>query len=188
MRPAGIQRWSVAAAIVLALLPQMVGAEAKLTVFIHGLADDTGVARVILFDSRSGYEGNAAPAATASVAISDGQALWDSGLLASGEYALIVHHDRNANDTLDRWLFQLPLEPYGFSGRTARRFGVPDYGQVRFRLIDDANSLHTVHVHPHPLASVLSFAHGHRYPLVFGLVIAGLLVLALCLRTFRRRN
>jgi len=49
-----------------------------------------------------------------------------------GDYALIVHHDANTNDALDRPYFNLPLEPYGYSNGAWTSFGLPSWPDVRF--------------------------------------------------------
>lgn len=60
-------------------------------------------------------------------ALRDGQALW----------AVSAHHDKNANDKLDKNAFGIPTEPYGFSNNPKRGFGPPSFDEVSFKINDD---------------------------------------------------
>jgi uncharacterized protein (DUF2141 family) len=68
---------------------------------------------------------------TAAVPISNGTARWRADV-PPGTYALIAHHDRNANGALDRPLLGLPLEPYGYSNGAWTSLGLPAYDAVAF--------------------------------------------------------
>ena len=108
---------------------------AELTVRIDGLPSDTGSARIVLMDSESSYKGKATVLAVASAPIENRVSIWKTKLPA-GDYAVIAHHDANANSELDRPLFGLPLEPYGYSGGANTPFGLPDWSEVRFRVAE----------------------------------------------------
>lgn len=51
--------------------------------------------------------------------------------VAPGVYAAVAYQDSNGNGRLDRTGLGLPLEPYGFSGETARS-ARPDFARARF--------------------------------------------------------
>ncbi len=54
------------------------------------------------------------------------------GGIEPGTYAVAAYQDLNGNHRLDRTGLGLPLEPYGFSGDTAR--ARPDFARARFTL------------------------------------------------------
>ena len=51
-----------------------------------------------------------------------------------GTYAIIAHHDENENDELDRPVFELPLEPYGYSNGAWTSLGLPSFKEVAFEV------------------------------------------------------
>jgi len=63
-------------------------------------------------------------------ALQDGQALW----------AVSAHHDKNANDKLDKNAFGVPTEPYGFSNNPKRGFGPPSFDEVSFKINKDPSN------------------------------------------------
>jgi uncharacterized protein (DUF2141 family) len=54
--------------------------------------------------------------------------------LPSGDYAVALYHDVNANDKLDSNLFGMPKEPYGFSTLKGSVMGPPGWESVKFAL------------------------------------------------------
>ena len=51
-----------------------------------------------------------------------------------GEYAVAVYHDENGNGQMDKRVFGLPKEPYGFSNNFRPRFSAPKFSDCRFRV------------------------------------------------------
>jgi uncharacterized protein (DUF2141 family) len=54
--------------------------------------------------------------------------------LSAGRYAVAVFQDANNNDRLDKNLFGVPKEPYGFSKNIFGTFGPPDFEEVSINL------------------------------------------------------
>ncbi len=105
---------------------------------MSGFASDDGMARIVVMEGRDGYSGATPVALVASVPIRDGEAAW-SGEVPPGTYAIIAHHDRNGNGALDRPLFQLPLEPYGYSNGAWTSAGLPSFEEVAFEVGEGAS-------------------------------------------------
>ncbi len=97
-----------------------------------------GEVRFALFDSPDHHLGPAARASAAKVeeaavgAKRIRTATWLIDQLPHGDYSLAVYHDRNGNGRLDRKIFGLPAEPYGFSNDVRIRFGPPSWKATRF--------------------------------------------------------
>lgn len=118
----------------LALATGLVAADAaagRIDLAMTGFSGDGGRARVVLVEGAEGYAGIRPATRTASVPIRGGVARW-SAAVPPGTYAIIAHHDRNANDALDRPVFELPLEPYGFSNGAWTSLGLPGFDAVAF--------------------------------------------------------
>jgi uncharacterized protein (DUF2141 family) len=48
-----------------------------------------------------------------------------------GEYAIAVYHDLNANGSLDKRMFGIPKEPYGFSNNFRPTMSAPKFGDCK---------------------------------------------------------
>ena len=57
-------------------------------------------------------------------------------------YAIILIHDKNGNEKLDRNWLGLPAEPYALSGHPKFRFGPPLFEDVKFEFNRDEQVLH----------------------------------------------
>lgn len=64
------------------------------------------------------------------------------GLKVGQKYALALYHDENNNKTLDKNLFGLPTEKYGFSNNARGAFGPPDFEEAAF--VFNGKSVHSV--------------------------------------------
>ncbi|MEM9015279.1 MAG: DUF2141 domain-containing protein [Pseudomonadota bacterium] len=60
----------------------------------------------------------------------------------SGDYAIAVYHDRNANNTFDKTALGLPGEPWGLSQNPRIRFSAPKVGQTLFSVPEDGANVH----------------------------------------------
>jgi uncharacterized protein (DUF2141 family) len=54
--------------------------------------------------------------------------------LPSGEYAISLFHDVNSNNILDKNMFGIPSEDYGFSNNAKGTFGPPKYEDAKFTI------------------------------------------------------
>lgn len=78
----------------------------------------------------------AAPLQTASIEIKDGVATAVFENVPSGEYAVIVLHDKNANEKMDFNSNGMPQEAYGTSNNTMS-YGPPTWADAKFTLASD---------------------------------------------------
>ncbi len=123
-----------------------------LEIDITGFPTDDGMARIVLMSGPDEYAGKAPVTLTDSVPIVDGKARWVKAL-PSGRYAVIAHHDGNSNDELDRPVFQLPVEAYGYSNGAWTSFGLPDFDQTAF-VVAEETSRQTISVRYNAIYSV----------------------------------
>lgn len=59
--------------------------------------------------------------------------------LPPGEYAAIVFHDENDNGLLDKGVFGVPVEGYGFSNNATGFFSAPSWGDARVTMTNSGN-------------------------------------------------
>lgn len=90
---------------------------ASLTVQVTGVASNEGQVYVGLcprsFDEKSCTEGQRQPAKA-------GTMRFTFPNVPAGRLAIAVYHDTNGNGRLDKQIFGLPAEPYGFSNDVGR--------------------------------------------------------------------
>ena len=58
-----------------------------------------------------------------------------------GEYAIAVFHDENGNGKMDKHLFGIPKEPYGFSNNFRPRFSAPSFSDCEFNVGDGSKMI-----------------------------------------------
>lgn len=154
-----------------AALPVAAG---ELSLTVTGFADDRGMARIVVMNGPEEYAGASPVSWIATVPISGGRAVWTADL-TDGDFAFIAHHDRDGVDALDRTVFGLPLEPYGYSGGAWTSFGLPDYADAAFVMAGD--DVQTVRLRMNAFATIGQ---------VGAMAVSALLVL-LCGVTLHRR-
>ena len=103
---------------------------AELSVSVSGLRSQRGAIRVCVTQSAKLYlKCNEDPkAAKRSAAAGSGAAFAFDGL-EPGTYAVVVLHDENSNNKLDRWL-AVPKEGFGFSRNPLIKWRAPHFAEV----------------------------------------------------------
>ncbi len=92
-----------------------------------------GAIQVLLFNSAENFEDFRDPLVARRFSAT-GQSELLVADLPAGEYALLVYHDENANERLDRNFMGIPSEPIGFSN-TYRPRGAPTFRNARFAFV-----------------------------------------------------
>ena len=128
--------------------PKAVGADGadlsgSLTGVVEGLGSDTGDVRFTLFDSKKNFLKR--PIRTGVAKINDQQATWIFEGLPYGTYAVLAHHDVNANEKMERHWYGKPKEPTGASNNPPVRKGPPRFNDAKFQ-IDAPNLTLTITV------------------------------------------
>jgi uncharacterized protein (DUF2141 family) len=109
--------------------------EYTLHVTVKGLRNDNGNVLLALYNGKAGFPENAEKAVDkVSVSIRDGKAQADFQLSRSGSYAVCVLHDENNNGVMDKGLFGVPLEGYGFSNDAMGVMSAPSFEDAAVRV------------------------------------------------------
>lgn len=104
----------------------------ELFLTIQGFESSTGVAKLALINSRENFS-QETPYKGYDFEIIDKRVV-QRLLLPLGEYAIKVFHDENKNGKLDRLVFGIPAEAYGFSNDARASMGPPDYDAAAFKI------------------------------------------------------
>ncbi|MBN1799804.1 MAG: DUF2141 domain-containing protein [Spirochaetales bacterium] len=110
--------------------------ESTLYITIKGLRNDNGKVLLALYDSEAGFPEDAEKAVDkAAVSIRNGKAQAVFNLNRSGTYAVCVMHDENNNGSMDKGLFGIPLEGYGFSNDAMGVMSAPPFKDAAVKLV-----------------------------------------------------
>jgi uncharacterized protein (DUF2141 family) len=117
---------------------------ADLHVEVQGIQNPKGKVMIGLFDKAADFpekmrQGLALDAAVPTVA-----AVFTG--LPNGEFAVAVYQDQNGNGKLDKNLFGVPTEPYGFSRDASGRMGPPRFADAKLS-IDGVDQTIVVKLH-----------------------------------------
>lgn len=129
MQRRGVARLALAAAVVPAM---SLSSAAELTIALTGVHSDGGPIRIAVQNDAARFPGPAfrgleLPAHASEATIRD---------LPPGRYAVVVFQDMNRNGRLDRGLFNVPTEPYGFSQDARGNGGPPEFRDAAFDLAE----------------------------------------------------
>jgi uncharacterized protein (DUF2141 family) len=108
--------------------------QALLRVKILGLRSSRGLVKVGLYRSEESYKTRRGSFRKAELPIARQGSEWVLEGLPPGEYALMFYHDENGNRRLDKNLFGIPVEAFGFSNNARPRLGPPSYEQIKFEV------------------------------------------------------
>lgn len=97
---------------------------------IHGIESNSGVVRIAFYDSEDTYlDEEKISFAHEEVVTKTGDMIVKMEI-PEGEYSIAVYHDVNGNKSLDKNMFGIPKEPYGFSNNVMGNFGPPSFEQA----------------------------------------------------------
>ncbi|MFA5905223.1 MAG: DUF2141 domain-containing protein [Desulfobacula sp.] len=107
-------------------------AATDLTITISGFENSNGVAKVAIVNSKKNYSKDT-PFKGYNFKIVNHKVV-ETLCLPYGEYAVKVFHDENSNGELDKRIFGIPAEAYGFSNDARGTIGPPEYEKTAFKL------------------------------------------------------
>ena len=110
--------------------PALPPKKATLTVDIQNIREVKGQVQLGLFASADGFPDKAKPAQAKIVNVSGQkvQAIFD---VEPGDYALAIFHDVNGNGKIDKKMFGIPTEPYGFSNNVRPKMSAPSFAACK---------------------------------------------------------
>ncbi|MCP3899894.1 MAG: DUF2141 domain-containing protein [Desulfobacteraceae bacterium] len=103
-----------------------------LIINVNGFENNDGGAKIAIVNSEVNYDESNNHRQKA-VPVKNKKAQYIVEDLEFGEYAIKVFHDENSNGELDKAMFGIPKEAYGFSNNARGKFGAPAYSKVVFK-------------------------------------------------------
>lgn len=99
-------------------------------------AQNRGTLRIALFNSEAGFADDEPYYGTSEVVSGRKEISISVSDLPSGTYALAAFHDRNGNEKLDRNIFGVPNEAYGFIQEPASKWRAPRWEEISLEIGD----------------------------------------------------
>lgn len=104
---------------------------------VSGFSSNKGQAYVALFNTSESFPTYGKQLIGKIVEIQDQACTVSFGNLAKGSYAVAVYHDLNKNKKLDKNLFGMPTESYGFSNNARATFSAPSFNDAKIECNKD---------------------------------------------------
>lgn len=104
---------------------------------VSGFPSNKGQAYVALFNTSESFPNYGEQLTGKIVQIQDQSCTVSFNNLAKGSYAIAVYHDVNKNKKLDKNLFGMPTESYGFSNNARATFSAPSYNNAKIECSKD---------------------------------------------------
>ncbi|HUO60997.1 MAG TPA: DUF2141 domain-containing protein [Candidatus Acidoferrales bacterium] len=109
-----------------------------LTVSVDGVRNNVGTIGMLLFNSPDGWPDTLSKALRGQkVQAVQGSTVLRLNNLPEGDYGVLVIHDENGNDKLDRDWKGIPKEQWGMSNNPRVLLSAPTFQQAKFHLSSD---------------------------------------------------
>ncbi|QMW00126.1 DUF2141 domain-containing protein [Spirosoma foliorum] len=110
--------------------PVISSSKATLTIDIHNIRSQKGSVYIAIYKPNSGFpDGKPIDGKKTEIKGTSAQTTFS---IEPGEYAVAVFHDENDNGVLDKRMFGIPKEPYGFSNNFRPRMSAPKFKDCQF--------------------------------------------------------
>lgn len=108
----------------------------KLTVEIEGLTNKKGNIRLALYNKNNVFPSEKDVFKNSVQSSSNKFVIFNA--LKEDKYAIAVFHDENKNGILDKNIFGVPTEKYGFSNNARAVFSAPSFDEAAFSIKSDS--------------------------------------------------
>jgi uncharacterized protein (DUF2141 family) len=115
------------------------GFPSAIVVEVAGFEDQSGDCLVAIYDSPSSFNRVEQSIASESKEVRGASVEFHFAGIASKKIAIAVFHDRNRNGLLDKNVWGIPIERYGFSNNPSSPFGPPSFAAAEIRDLKPEN-------------------------------------------------
>ena len=110
-------------------------AQHTLTVEVSDIRSNKGTIMIALFKGALGFPKDDSKAIhKAKVTVKNNKAIITFTNLPSGDYAFALFHDENNNNEINKNMFGIPSEGYGFSTNFKPTISAPNFDQAHFKI------------------------------------------------------
>jgi uncharacterized protein (DUF2141 family) len=132
---------SVVIILLAVLILTATGHAGTIIVEVTGIKKVKGNIAISVFNSADTFPGHDMGYQRVSITVTAEKVVYTFSDIPSGEYAIAVYHDVNANKEFDKNALGIPQEDYAFSNNASSPFGPPSFEKAKFRL-DETYTAH----------------------------------------------
>ena len=114
---------------------------ASLTIEVGGLRNNKGAIIVGIYDSSESFPKVGQAVRRVELVLSDTKPVTEVDNIPEGQYAVALLHDENQDGKLNKNLFGIPKEGYGFSNNAKAKLGPPSFKDASFKVGPEASSI-----------------------------------------------
>lgn len=107
----------------------------ELVLNIDKIAKPKGVMMIALYNSADAYNSNTNTFSGQKIAVTKNTLAVNFGDVPAGNYAIKLYQDENENGVIDKNVFGIPTEGYGFSNNGGA-MGQPSFDDAKFNVTD----------------------------------------------------
>lgn len=104
----------------------------KLIIEVSGVKEVRGDIQIGIYNKADGFTEKNTVYMGKVVSVNGSTVIVEVPDLPHGTYAISAYHDKNSNGLLDKGLFGVPTEVYGFSNNARGTFGPPSFDDAKF--------------------------------------------------------
>ncbi|GAB3792169.1 DUF2141 domain-containing protein [Spirosoma humi] len=119
--------------------PTAPAAKTSLTIEVHNIRTLNGAVYVALF--RPGKDFPEGKPVEGKKVDATSERVRTSFSVEPGAYAIAVYHDENGNGKMDKKMFGIPKEPYGFSNDFRPKLSAPKFSDCEFSVGNDGKTV-----------------------------------------------
>lgn len=116
----------------------------NITLTVNKISELKGVLKIGLYNSKESYD-NGDTYKSVEVKVNNKTETVVFENIEFGEYGIKIYHDENGNGKLDKGLFGIPTEPYGFSNDASGFMGPASFEKAKFNH-NSTNTTNTINL------------------------------------------
>lgn len=105
----------------------------KLIIEVNGVKEVSGDIQIGIYNKAAGFAEKNTVYVGKVVSVNGTTVIVEVPDLPHGTYAISAYHDKNRNGQLDKGMFGVPTEVYGFSNNARGTFGPPSFDDAKFQ-------------------------------------------------------
>lgn len=112
----------------------VVSAQNNISVTVTNINKTKGVVEISLYNQAAAFPRSKGRYKTGNATVNGNSVTYEFKNIPDGDYAIALYHDVNDNGGMDKNIFGIPKEPYGFSNNVVPKMAAPSFKQCMFNL------------------------------------------------------
>lgn len=114
-------------------------AQNTITVTVNSINKGEGNIELSLYNQAEAFTHTKGRYKAGNVAVKGNTVTYQFKNVPNGDYAVALYHDENSNGEMDKNIFGIPKEPYGFSNNVVPKMSAPNFKECMFSVKGSTN-------------------------------------------------